>query len=224
MVRVRLAASILNADLGHLADQLQEVEAAGVDLIHVDVMDGHFVPNISYGFGVIEAVRRNTRLPVDVHLMIEQPERYLERFAAAGASYLTVHQEAVRHLDKTLQDIKRLGMRAGVALAPATPLVTIEEVCRELDLLLVMTINPGFGGQSLIPRMIGKVARARRLLNEHGSQALLEADGGIKAHTVPELVAAGADTLVVGTGIFQAPGGITAGVAELKRALARADS
>jgi ribulose-phosphate 3-epimerase len=219
MADLKLAASILNADFGHLAQQVREVESAGVDFIHVDVMDGRFVPNLTFGFLVLDAIRENTRLPLDVHLMIEQPERYLSRFADAGANCLTVHQEAVRHIHKTLEDIKELGVRAGLAICPATALTAVEEVSAELDLLLVMTINPGFGGQELIPATIGKVARARRLLDSRGSQAALEVDGGVKAHNAAELVRAGADTLVVGTGIFQASGGIAAGVAEVRRAL-----
>ena len=220
MAELKLAASILNADFGQLADQIQLAEAAGVDYIHVDVMDGHFVPNLTMGFAVIEAIRRSTSLPLDVHLMIERPERYLRQFAAAGATFLTVHQEAVRHLHRAIADIRALGLLPGVALNPATPLVQIEEVCADLDLLLVMTIDPGFGGQELIPATIDKVARARQLLDRRGSRAALEVDGGVKAHNVGELVRAGADTLVAGTAIFAAPGGIAAGVAELRQALA----
>jgi ribulose-phosphate 3-epimerase len=167
---VRLSASVLNADFGHLADQVRQAETAGVDLIHVDVMDGHFVPNISLGFVVVEAIRRATSLPLDVHLMIEQPERYLERFASAGATYLTVHQEAGRHLHRLVAEMKSLGLKAGVALNPATPLIAVEEICAELDLLLIMTINPGFGGQELIPAMLDKVARARAILDRTTSR------------------------------------------------------
>jgi ribulose-phosphate 3-epimerase len=219
MPDLKLAASILNADFGHLAQQVREVESAGVDFIHVDVMDGRFVPNLTFGFLVLDAIRENTRLPLDVHLMMEQPEQYLSRFADAGATCLTVHQEAVQHVHKTIEDIKELNVRAGLAICPATSLTAVEEVSTELDLLLVMTINPGFGGQELIPATVGKVARARQLLDSHGSRAALEVDGGVKAHNVAELVRAGADTLVVGTGIFQAPGGIASGVGELRRAL-----
>ena len=216
----RLSASILNADFGHLADEVKQAEAAGVDWIHVDVMDGLFVPNLSLGFAVLEAVRRSTSLPLDVHLMIERPERYLRQFADAGATYLTVHQEATHHVHRALDEIRTLGLKAGLALNPATPLGTLKEVCSELDLLLVMTINPGFGGQELIPATVDKVARARRLLDDRGSGAALEVDGGVKAHNAAELARAGADVLVVGTGIFHAPGGIAAGVGELRRAIA----
>ena len=224
MATLKLAASVLNADFAHLADQVRPAEAAGVDWIHVDVMDGHFVPNITLGFVIVEAIRRSTSLPLDVHLMIHQPERHLKRFADAGVTYLTVHQEAVVHLHKAVTDIRALGMRAGVALCPATPLAAIEEICADLDLVLIMTINPGFGGQTLIPAMIGKVERCRALLDRLGSGAALEIDGGVKAHNVAELVRAGADTLVVGTGIFEAPGGIAAGVAELRQAMAEASA
>jgi ribulose-phosphate 3-epimerase len=195
-----------------------EADAAGVDLIHVDVMDGHFVPTLSLGFGIIEAVRRSTALPLDVHLMIEHPERFLAEFKRVGATYLTVHQEAVLHLHRVLAEIRDLGMKAGVALNPATPLVNIEEVLTDLDLLLVMTIDPGYGGQSLIPETIRKVERARHLLDSGSSSALLSVDGGVKAHNVARLAAAGADVLVVGTGIFHASGGVAAGVAELRSA------
>lgn len=219
MTAARLSASILNADFGRLAEQVREAEAAGVDWLHVDVMDGLFVPNLSVGFVVLEAVRRSTSLPLDVHLMIEQPERYLREFAAAGASSLTVHVEATRHLHRVLAEIKNLGLMAGTALNPATPLTAVEEVCAELDLLLVMTIDPGFGGQELIPAMVDKVARARRLLDRHASGAALAVDGGVKAHNAAQLARAGADTVVVGTGIFRAPGGIASGVRELRTAL-----
>jgi ribulose-phosphate 3-epimerase len=216
----RIAPSILAADFARLGEEVAAVERGGADRVHVDVMDGHFVPNLTMGFAVIEAIRRSTSLPLDVHLMIEGPERYLRQFAAAGASFLTVHQEAVRHLHRTIADIRALGLLPGVALNPATPLIQLEEVCADLDLLLVMTIDPGFGGQELIPATIDKVARARQLLDRRGSSAALEVDGGVKAHNVGELVRAGADTLVAGTAIFAAPGGIAAGVAELRRALA----
>ena len=216
---LRLSASILNADFAHLADQVRQAEVAGVDFIHVDVMDGHFVPNLTLGFVIVEAIRRSTSLPLDVHLMIEQPERYLDELVAAGASYLTVHQEATRHLHRTVMEIKERGVRAGVALNPATPLAAVEELWADLDLLLVMTINPGFGGQALIPSTVAKVTRARQLLDAAGSKALLEVDGGVKAENAGELIRAGADTLVVGTGIFRATDGIAAGVAALRRAM-----
>ena len=219
MKHPKLAASILNADFGNLADQVRQAEAAGVDYIHVDVMDGQFVPNLTFGFVILDALRQSTALPLDVHLMIERPERYIREFASAGANCLTVHQEATTHLHKLVADIKSLGLRAGVALCPATSLLAAEEICSDLDLLLVMTINPGFGGQALIPATIDKVARARRLLDLRGSAAALQVDGGVKTYNVVELVRAGADNLVVGTGIFGAPGGIASGVAEVRQSL-----
>ena len=219
MPSAAIAASVLNADFGHLAEQIAEVEAAGVDSIHVDVMDGHFVPNISLGFGIIDAIRRSTSLPLDLHLMIDQPERYLERFVATGANLITVHCEAARHLHRALTELRTLGARAGLALAPATPLTMVEEVLTNLDLLLIMTINPGFGGQALIPATIDKVRRARALLDAQQSTATLQVDGGVKSHNAAALTRAGATCLVVGTGIFEAPGGIRAGVMDLRRAI-----
>ena len=165
------------------------------------------MPNISLGFGIIEAIRRSTRLPIDLHLMIDQPERYLERFVATGANLVTVHCEAARHLHRALTELRTLGAQAGLALAPATPLTMVEEVLVNLDLLLVMTINPGFGGQALIPATIGKVRRARALLDAQQSVATLQVDGGVKSHNAAALTQAGATCLVVGTGIFEAPGG-----------------
>ena len=222
MAELRLAASILNADFAYLADQVQAAEAAGVDLIHVDVMDGHFVPNITLGFAVLEAIRHSTKLPLDVHLMIDRPERYVRDFASAGASILTVHQEAVLHLHRTVVEIKQLGLLAGVALSPATPLSMVEEICDALDLLLIMTINPGFGGQELIPATVDKVARARALLRARRSNAALEVDGGVKTANIAGLVRAGADTIVVGTAIFKAQDGIRAGVQSLRDAASEA--
>jgi ribulose-phosphate 3-epimerase len=219
MPDVKIAASILNADFGHLAEQVRQVEAAGVEYIHVDVMDGHFVPNITLGFAVVEAIRRATSLPLDVHLMIDQPERYLERFAQAGADLVTVHREAVDDPRQALDQLRALGIKAGVAVSPPTSLDEVAPVVDDLDLLLVMTIQPGFGGQPLIPAMIDKVWAARALLDERGSAATLEVDGGVKVHNVAELALAGADLMVVGTGIFHADGGISAGVAALRTAL-----
>jgi ribulose-phosphate 3-epimerase len=216
---LRLFASVLNADFGRLAEQVGQAEAAGVDAIHVDVMDGRFVPNISLGFVIVEAIRRSTRLPLDLHLMIDQPERYLAEFAALGAQTVTVHAEAVRHLHRAIAEIHRLGPRAGVALVPATPLSAVEELCAELQQLLIMTIDPGFGGQPLIPAMIDKVRRARRLLGRRGSRAALQVDGGVKVDNLAALARAGADTFVVGTGIFGHPEGIGTGVSSLRAVL-----
>ena len=210
---VKIAPSILSADFARLGEQVAEAEAAGADYIHIDVMDGHFVPNITVGPLVVEAVRRTTRLPLDVHLMIEAPERYIARFAEAGADIITVHVEACPHLHRVVQQIKGLGVKAGVSLNPATPLASLEEILGDVDLVLVMTVNPGFGGQEFIAGMLSKIRRLRRRLDERGLKCELEVDGGINAETAPEVVAAGANVLVAGQAIF----GAEEGVAEAMR-------
>jgi ribulose-phosphate 3-epimerase len=199
---VKLAPSILSADFTRLGEQVRRAEEAGADYIHVDVMDGRFVPNITVGPLIVEAVRRATSLPLDVHLMIEEPERYARDFIAAGASILTVHQEACRHLQATLVQIRSLGARAGVSLCPATPVSLLQDVTDDIDLVLIMTVNPGFGGQSLIPASYHKVRQARELLDRARSIAELEVDGGVNAATAPQLVAEGADVLVAGSAVF----------------------
>jgi ribulose-phosphate 3-epimerase len=214
---VKIAPSILSADFGHLAEQVGLAEQAGADYIHVDVMDGRFVPNLTIGPLVVKAVRRATSLPLDVHLMIEEPERYLEEFVDAGASILTVHQEACHHLQATLAAIRNLGARAGVSLCPATPVGVLEEVGEDVDLVLIMTVNPGFGGQKLIPSMIGKTHRMRELIDRWGTSVELEVDGGVNAETAPALVAAGAEVLVAGNAVFGG-GDITGNVARLRSA------
>ena len=196
MTAIKIAPSILSADFARLGDQVKAAEAAGVDYIHVDVMDGHFVPNITIGPLVVKALRPITRLPLDVHLMIEQPERYLADFAAAGADILTVHVETCPHLHRTIQQIKELGVRAGVTLNPATPLNTLEEILPDVDLVLIMSVNPGFGGQSYIPASSAKIARLRAMLDAIDSPADLEVDGGVNVETITEVVAAGATVLV----------------------------
>ena len=201
---VRLSPSILSADLAHLADEVDRVVAGGADFVHVDVMDGRFVPNLSYGTPVVAALRRVTDLPLDCHLMVERPEEYLAAFADAGASIVTVHPEATPHLERHLAEIRRLGMRAGAAINPATPLAVVEEVVTELDLLLVMTVNPGFGGQAFWEPATEKVRRARALLDARGSTALLEVDGGVARETIGRLADAGADTFVAGHAVFSA--------------------
>jgi len=199
---IKLAPSILSADFARLGEQVREAEAAGADWIHVDVMDGHFVPNLTVGPLIVRALRPITTLPLDVHLMIEQPERYLADFVAAGADGLTVHVETCPHLHRTVQQIRELGVRAGVALNPATPLVSLEPILPDVDLVLVMSVNPGFGGQSYIPGSTGRIARLRAMLDALGSAAALEVDGGINPETIGGAVRAGATVLVAGSAVF----------------------
>jgi ribulose-phosphate 3-epimerase len=203
-VTVRIAPSILSADFARLADDIAMCEAGGADVIHVDVMDGRFVPNLTFGAKVIETVRRVTSLPLDVHMMVVEPERYFDDFAAAGASGMTIHAEAAPHLDRQIARIKELGCRAGVALNPASPLALVEEIAHELDLLLVMTVNPGFGAQRFLEYTVRKVARARAMLGDSRSAAWLEVDGGINRDTIARCQRAGADTFVAGNAVFSA--------------------
>jgi ribulose-phosphate 3-epimerase len=200
----RIAPSILSADFGHLADEIRMCEEGGADVIHLDVMDGRFVPNITFGEKVIRAARKATSLPLDVHMMIVEPGNYLEPFARAGATGLTIHVEAAPHLQRQLARIRELGCLAGAAVNPGTPLDAIREVASDLDLLLVMTVNPGFGGQEFIPASLDKIARARRLLDDARSTAALEVDGGISRETIARVRRAGADTFVAGHAIFSA--------------------
>lgn len=209
---VRMAPSILAADFTRLGEQVREAEAAGADRIHVDVMDGHFVPNISMGPLVVEALRKITGLPLETHLMISNPDQYLEAFAKAGSTSLLVHVEGNNHLHRTIQSIRGLGLPAGVVLNPATPTWSIEEVIDMVDLVLVMTVNPGFGGQQYLPETEGKIRSLRRLLDQRDRFVELEVDGGITAASAPRAVAAGARVLVAGSSIFGHAGGIAAGL------------
>jgi len=202
-VSVRIAPSILSADFAVLGDQVAAVERGGADLIHVDVMDGHFVPNITIGPTVVKSLRRVARTPLDVHLMISEPDRYLEAFAEAGASMISVHVEVLPHLHRTVHAIKALGVQAGVVLNPSTPVVAIEEIAADVDFVLVMSVNPGFGGQAFIPRSEAKIRQVRTTLDLAGNTAApIEVDGGIDARTAPRVVAAGARLLVAGSAIF----------------------
>ncbi len=202
---IHIAPSILSADLLHLEEEVRAVAENGADFIHVDVMDGHFVPNLTFGPNMVRALKRIVQLPLDVHLMISNPDFYIGRYAEAGANLLTIHQETCPHLHRTVQMIHQAGMKAGVALNPATPLVTVEEILPNLDLLLIMSVNPGFGGQSFIPTSLKKIARARALIEAVGRDIFLEVDGGISPDTAPAVVAQGADVLVAGNAIFGQP-------------------
>ncbi|HJR78509.1 MAG TPA: ribulose-phosphate 3-epimerase [Anaerolineales bacterium] len=216
-----ISASILSADFTRLGEEIAVCESAGADWIHVDVMDGHFVPNITMGPFIVEACRRVTELPLDVHLMIEEPERYLEAFAKAGASGLTVHVETCPQLDQTLKDIKSLGCRAGVVLNPETPVSAIEPVLPLADLVLVMSVHPGFSGGKFVPESFEKVAEVRRKLDALGSSAWLEVDGGIDNETLPGMKEAGATAFVAATAIFKHPKGTAAGIRSLRNVIAR---
>jgi ribulose-phosphate 3-epimerase len=202
MTKIKIAPSILSADFAKLGEQVKEAEAGGAQWVHVDVMDGHFVPNITIGALIVKALRPVTDMPLDVHLMIEKPELYVEDFAKAGADLITVHVEASPHLHRTIQQIKELGVKAGVTLNPATPLYSLTEILPEVDLVLIMSVNPGFGGQSYIPSSTAKIARLRKMLDDLGSHAELEVDGGVNPSTIAEVVNAGATVLVAGSAIF----------------------
>ena len=212
---IKLAPSILSADFTRLGDQVSEAVAAGVDRIHVDVMDGHFVPNISFGPVVVKWLRPMTPIPLEVHLMIDAPERYLGDFAKAGADSLLVHEEGSIHLHRTIQMIKDLGKKAGVVINPATPAGVLEEILPDVDLVLVMTVNPGFGGQKFIEGTLPKIRRIRRMIDDVNPACELEVDGGVDAETLPRLVAAGARVFVAGSSVFGYPGGITEGIRKL---------
>ena len=213
---VRIAPSILSADFGRLADEVRAVEAAGADWIHVDVMDGRFVPNITIGPLVVAALRKVTRLPLDCHLMIVEPERYVEAFAAAGADVITVHAEACTHLHRVVQQIRGLGKRAGVSLNPHTPEESLRYVLPSLDLVLVMSVNPGFGGQEFLPEVLPKIAALRAQIDALGVATELQVDGGVKVGTASRVIDAGADVLVAGNAVFKHPAGYAAAIEALR--------
>lgn len=199
----KIAPSLLAADFANLKDEINKVENGGADYLHLDVMDGNYVPNIIFGAPVIKKLRKITKLPFDVHLMIEKPERYIKEFVDAGADILTVHAEATVHLHRTIQEIKSYGIMAGVSLNPATPLENIEYILDDLDLVLIMTVNPGFGGQSFIKAMIDKIKRLRNIIDERNLNIILQVDGGVKLENASEILKYGADLLVVGSDIFE---------------------
>lgn len=224
MSRILIAPSVLSADFGNLARDVAAAEDAGADWIHVDVMDGHFVPNLTIGPGVTRAVRRATTLPVDVHLMVESPERLLEPFVEAGADRITVHAETCPHLHRVVARIRELGAKAGVAVNPSTPVDALGEIVPYVDLILIMTVNPGFGGQTFIPTSARKVGQTRRLLEEAGrvSAVAIQVDGGIDAKSAPEVVRKGATVLVAGSSVYLPPGGPAETIPALRAAAERA--
>ncbi len=211
--------SILSADFSQLGQQVEVAQEGGADRIQIDVMDGRFVPNITVGPLVVEAVRRHTSLPLEAHLMIVEPERYVADFAHAGADIIIVHQEVSPHLNRTVQQIHALGKRAGVAINPATPLAALQEILGEIDLALCMTVNPGFGGQSFIPSMVGKIERLRAMIQQHNASCDLEVEGGVNAETAPLVTRAGANALGAGSSVYGAPSGVAAGIAALRAAI-----
>lgn len=214
--RIKLAPSILSADFSRLGTQIDEAEKAGADWIHVDVMDGHFVPNITIGPPVVKAIRSCTSLPLDVHLMIESPEKYIKQFADAGSNIITVHAEASTHLHRTVESIKELGIKVGVSIKPASPLELLDEILPSLDLVLIMSVNPGFGGQKYIKGSEKKVKRLRKKIDELGIACLIEIDGGITAELAPTVISAGADVLVAGSAIFNKKETIAEAIVRIK--------
>lgn len=222
--KIKLAPSILSADFGRLGEQVVEATRAGADYIHVDVMDGHFVPNITVGPLVVAAIRPHTSLPLDVHLMIEAPEKYIQQFAQAGANIITVHVEVCPHLHRVVESIKELGVKAGVSLNPSTPLTAVDEVLSDLDLVLLMSVNPGFGGQQFIESTVGKTARLRNRLDELGLAAELEIDGGINAEIAPRVAKAGGRVLVAGAAVFNKKESVSQALGRIRESLRRVEN
>lgn len=218
--RVRIAPSVLSADFGRLAEHVREAERAGADLIHMDIMDGRFVPNITFGPLVVKALRVATRLPLQAHLMIEQPERYIDEFVRAGADMVTVHVETCPHLCRTLDQIREAGARPSVTINPSTPLVSLEEVLDQVELILLMTVNPGFGGQKMVANAPDKVQRLRRMLDARNPSCEIQVDGGINDQTIASIVRAGGDNLVMGAAIFGAEDGVAAAMRRQRDILA----
>ena len=217
--KVKLAPSILSADFSRLGDQVSEATQAGADYIHIDVMDGRFVPNLTMGPVVVQGIRGATHLPLDVHLMVVEPEKLVDDFVSAGASCLTVHAEACTHLHRVVQQVKEAGLRAGVAINPGTSISSLEEVLPYLDLVLILSVNPGFAGQKMIPETMGKLTRLRRLIEENNYQAEIELDGGVNAETAAEGVRSGADVLVAGSAVFNKKESVGEAIARLRSAL-----
>ena len=216
--------SILSADFTRLGDQVAQAQAGGADRLQIDVMDGRFVPNITVGPLVVEAVRRATTLPLEAHLMIVEPERYVADFAQAGADLIIVHQEVSPHLHRIVEQIKRMGKRAGVAINPATPLADLQEILNDIDLVLCMTVDPGFGGQQFINGVLSKIPRLRAMIEQHGAHCDLEVDGGIHAETAPLAVKAGANVLVAGSAVYSDREGVAAGIRRLRQAVEAAEA
>lgn len=202
---VKIAPSILSADFSKLGEEVKAVDQGGADYIHIDVMDGHFVPNITIGPLIVEAIRPVTKLPLDVHLMIENPDQYIEAFAKAGADYITVHVEACRHLHRTIQSIKSFGVKAGVVLNPATPVETIQHIIGDIDMVLLMSVNPGFGGQKFIPEVLPKIRKVKELAEQKGAEIEIEIDGGVNPETAKDCIEAGATVLVAGSAVYNQP-------------------
>ncbi len=201
---IKIAPSILSADFAILGDEIRKIEEAGADMVHIDVMDGHYVPNLTIGLPVIKSIRKITKLPFDVHLMIDNAEQYLEHYYEAGADIITVHAEAVKHIHRVIQTIHKLGIKAGVALNPGTPLCMVEPVLEDVDMILLMSVNPGFGGQSYIPSVTGKIRELRRMLDERNLNTDIQVDGGIDATTVKDVIEAGANVIVAGSAVYKA--------------------